>query len=361
MLLKLFLADVKMLCRNRQALFWSLAFPLMFTVIFGFFFGGETTNLGNLVLVNNSKTELAKSFETALDKADIFKISKSTDLGAAKNDLKTNKIVGIIEIPKNFGAQIPDAPTKIKITYDPANAQTNQVLTGFAENFFTQINFKIQNAKQIYGVEEEKTTTKNLTYFDFVLTGLIGMALMNASIQGVAIAISKYREDKILKRITTTPLKTWKFIMAEILSRLILNFIQVSLILVIGHYFFSAHIYGSILIIYALAILGAFLFQAMGFVIATMSKTTDAAQGMAMSITIPMMFLAGVFFPIDQLPKWLSSVVQYLPLAPLLRMLRQTALENLSPFTNPTNMIIVLAWILGCLLISLFRFRLADE
>ena len=191
--------------------------------------------------------------------------------------------------------------------------------------------------------------------------GLIGLALMNASIQGIAITMANYREDKILKRITTTPLPSWKFVGAEVISRLTLNLLQVSLILAIGVYGFHAHIYGNLLLLYIFALLGGLLFQSIGFMVASVAKSTDAAQGMSVAITIPMMFLAGVFFPIDTLPKWLNSIVQYLPLAPLLRMIRTIGLEAGNPFTNPLNIEIVIGWIIICLLISIWKFRLADE
>ena len=113
--------------------------------------------------------------------------------------------------------------------------------------------------------------------------------------------------------------------------------------------------------LYALSLLGSILFQLIGFVIASFVKTTDAAQGAATAITIPMMFLGGVFFPIDSLPKWLFSVVQYLPIAPLLRVIRSVALDGASPFQNPTNIIIVLAWVAVVLVISSWRFRLNEE
>jgi ABC-2 type transport system permease protein len=107
--------------------------------------------------------------------------------------------------------------------------------------------------------------------------------------------------------------------------------------------------------------LGAFLFQMIGFVVASFSKTADAAQGMATAITIPMMFLAGVFFPIDSLPKWLYTFVQYLPLAPLLRIIRVVMLENSSPFFEPKNFIILVSWIVIALSISIYKFKLSDE
>ena len=358
---KLLIANLKMMVRGRQALFWSLAFPLMFTIIFGFFFGSGTTSAGTVVFINQSDSELAAGLKKAMEGSGVFKLKTDVDETAARDLLKKSQINSIIVVPKDFGSRILNAPTEITIIDDPANAQTNSIVTGFINQFLTSVDFQLLQAKPTFSLKEEKTNNRELTYFDFVLIGLIGLALMNASVQGIAITMVNYREDKILKRITTTPLRPWKFVLAEVMSRLIVNFIQISLILAIGIYGFHAHIYGNILLVYLFALLGGLLFQSIGFMVASVSKTTDSAQGMSVSITIPMMFLAGVFFPIDQLPKWLFAIVQYLPLAPLLRMVRQISLENISPFTNPINIIIVLSWITITLIFSIFRFRLTDE
>lgn len=392
-MLKLLSVNLKMMTRGRQALFWSLFFPLMFTIIFGFFFGGNNASAGTVALINNSNTNLAKNLETAMTDSKLFKIQKETDINVARDQLKKSKVSAIVEVPADFGKikmakqntagtnisnlnlpssvqnqlakpvlkPVPVGPKQITLIEDPASAQANAVIAGFLNQFMTTANFKIQNAKPIYSVNVESSADHSLTYFDFVLIGMIGLALMNASVQGIAISMAKYREDKILKRITTTPLPSWKFVFAEVISRLCLNALQIGLVLIVGVYFFDAHIIGSIPLLLLFSLIGGLLFQAIGFAVASIAKTTDAAQGMAVAITIPMMFLAGVFFPTDSLPKWLMMIVQYLPLAPLLRMLRQIGLESLSPFTVPSYIIIVAAWIVIALGVSIWRFRLSEE
>jgi ABC-2 type transport system permease protein len=357
---KLFLTNLKMTLRNRQALFWSFMFPLMFTVIFGLFFG-KNTSVGSVGIINQSDSELASSLVKVVKEAEVFTVTDIGTIDEARDKMQKNSLSAAVYVPENFSKPAPSADNQIRIYYDQGNAQVGTVVVGFVEKFLNQVNFQLAGTQPIFTVVTEKLSDRELTYFDFVLAGVLGLALMNSSIIGIAVGMSKYREDKILKRITTTPIKSWEFITAEVLSRLILNIFQVAVILVIGIYFFDAHIYGSIPMIFVISLVGALLFQLIGFVIASFSKTTDAAQGMATAITIPMMFLAGVFFPIDSLPKWLYSIVQYLPLAPLLRVIRGVTLEAASPFLDPKNLIIVFSWIVVSLIISSFRFRLSDE
>lgn len=356
---KLFVSNLKMLSRNRQSLFWVLFFPLMFTFIFGLFFG-DNTKLGTVAVINKSDTQVASGLVETLDKAEVFKIQNEDNVDLARDGIKRGKIAAAIYIPDGFGQLPPDQNKQIEIIYDPGG-QIHSSLSGVVNQYLTAINYKIQDSSPIFSSKLEPVTDRDLTYFDFMLAGVLGLALMNSSIIGIGVNMAKYREDQILKRITTTPVKIWKFILAEVVSRLVINFLQIAIILSVGKYLFGAHIYGSILVILAMAMIGAFLFQSIGFVIASFSKTADAAQGMAQAITIPMMFLAGVFFPIDSLPTWLSSVVQYLPLAPLLRILRGVMLDGNSPFFEPRNITIVAVWIILSLGISIWKFRLSDD
>lgn len=361
-MLKLFLADLKMLVRNKQNLFWALMFPLLFTFIFGFFFGKDST-MGNIILINRSKTEIAQTLEKSLIDAKIFKVQTDvTDIEEATDLVRKNTVAAALVIPENFGAITPDAPKKLIVIDDPGNSSTNSILIGFLNGFSTNLTFKTNNIDgPIFLVDEQKVNTRSLGYFDFVLAGIIGLALMNSSIIGVAVGMSKYREDQILKRLTTTPIKPWWFITSEVLSRLVINLVQISIILLVGKTVFDANIYGSLWVIYPLALLGGILFQLIGFVIASFVKTTDAAQGAATAITIPMMFLGGVFFPIDGLPHWFLSIVQFLPIAPLLRMIRGVVLNAASPLADPMNMIIVLSWIVVSLVVASWKFRMSDD
>lgn len=362
-MLKLFLANLKMLVRNRQALFWTLMFPLMFTLIFGLFFGRSNNMAGTIDVVNKSQTDLAKNLIKGLSEANVLNINEVSDINDAKSQVEKSKISAVVFIPEDFGNLIdPASPKNITVYYDPSSSQATSILSAFLDKYLIGTSFAIQNAKPIFSVTQEKIgSNRPFSYFDFIMAGILGLALMNGSIMGMAVAISKYREDKILKRITTTPLPTWKFLTSEVTARLVLNVVQVGLILSVGVYVFHGHVYGNLWVLIAVALLGAILFQLMGFVMAGFAKTADAAQGMAQAVAIPMMFLGGVFFPIDALPKWLFNIVQFLPIAPLLRMLRGISIDSLSPLSNPMNIEIILAWIVAMSLLALWKFRLSDE
>lgn len=361
MLFKLTFANLKQIFRNKQALFWSLAFPLIFTLIFGAFFGKEVINVGSIGIINNSDTQLSKTIVDAFSSNEAFKIKTPKDLDEAKAMIKKNDLVAAVEIPQDFGNLAPSVSKTVTVVADPGSSSANAIVIGILDKILTNYTMQAQGAKPIFTINQESSTSNKVTYFDFILAGLMGLALMNSAVQGLAVNIAKYRDEKILKRITTTPLPSWQFVVSEVLSMLVLNLLQISLLLAVGIYVFKAHIYGSVFMLYFIALLGAILFLCLGFVVAALTKTTEAAEGMATAVTIPMMFLGGVFFPLDALPKWLYSIVQYIPLAPLLRMIRVVDLEAGNPFTDSKNIIILLSWIAILLFIAIWRFKFTEE
>ena len=95
---KLLIADIKMLFRNRQAIFWALFFPLMFTFVFGFFFGKDAT-AGTVAVINRSNTPIAENLVKALSDSNVFSINSSiTDIEDARNSVRKSKIAAAIAV-----------------------------------------------------------------------------------------------------------------------------------------------------------------------------------------------------------------------------------------------------------------------
>jgi ABC-2 type transport system permease protein len=361
-MIRLFTADLKMLVRNKQLIFWSFAFPLIFTVIFGFFFGGKGANFGTALFVDQAHTQLSQTLYDVMAKQPALTVKYASSAADAQSQMKGGKAAGAVIVPPGFGVWPPSEPVQVTVFYDPGSASGRAAIDGIVGGFVTQVSFRAQHVQPLYTTDDIAIGGASHNYFDYVLIGLLGMALMNSAIQGLAISMSRYRENRILKRIAITPLPQWKFMLAEILARLVINVAQVVVILAVGVYAFHAAINaGAIWPLLGLAIVGAVLFQLVGFSIAAVTKTTDAAQGMAQAITIPMMFLAGVFFSTDGLPNWLRLIVQFLPLAPLLRMMRGVALDNHNIADPPSNIYIVVAWIVVLALVVRSRFKLGEE
>ena len=139
------------------------------------------------------------------------------------------------------------------------------------------------------------------------------MALMQLGVFS-AIPLVADREKLILKRLSATPLRRWQLVGSNIVMRLLIGVVQMSLIVGIGAAVFGVKITGNIPAIAGLAALGAVAFTSLGYVIASFAKTEDAANGMTSAVQFPLMFLSGTFWPIAIMPVPLQAVAHVMPL-----------------------------------------------
>ena len=156
------------------------------------------------------------------------------------------------------------------------------------------------------------------------------MALMQLGIFA-AIPLVQQREKLILKRLGATPLPRWTLVGSNIIMRLLIAGAQTVLILGIGAAVFGVQIVGSWPMIAGFVVLGALAFTSIGYVIASFARTEEAANGMTSVVQFPLMFLSGIFFPIEFMPEWLRAVATFMPLTYLGDALRQTMVGG-APF-----------------------------
>jgi ABC-2 type transport system permease protein len=165
-------------------------------------------------------------------------------------------------------------------------------------------------------------------YFDTVLFGLLGLGIMTNSIISIAVRISTFRNQAILKRLLVTPLSIWKFFAAEITAHVLLALVQAGIILAVGVFLFGGKVHGNLLWVFCITALGSVVFLNIGFILSAWAKSPAAASGMGNVVAFPMMFLAGTFFSTAALPWILPQLSLALPLTPMLGALRDVAINS---------------------------------
>ena len=72
-MLSLFMANLKMLVRNREALFWALVFPILFIVVLGLF-DMESMGTARVAVVDRSENTLSQQLVESLGEFDFLEI-----------------------------------------------------------------------------------------------------------------------------------------------------------------------------------------------------------------------------------------------------------------------------------------------
>jgi ABC-2 type transport system permease protein len=197
-------------------------------------------------------------------------------------------------------------------------------------------------------------------YFDFVVPGLLAMGLMQMLMVGMAGSIARYREMQILKRMQVTPVRPSAFIAGQVTSRLLLAAVKLGLMLALG-VALGASVAGSWVLMLAIATAGNLVFLTLAFVVAGRVETVEGANNLAGLATIPLMFLSGMFFPIETMPEAFQTVVRYLPITPVIDALRAIALEGAGIADLGRELAIIGAWMVGGFVFARLAFRFGER
>jgi ABC-2 type transport system permease protein len=233
--------------------------------------------------------------------------------------MNENDIKFLLNIPDDFDTQIQksiidrSSTSYVDYYFDPSEQTNNQAIRGIVSNVITYMNMNLTGSRNIIEVEETSLISEDFEFIDFFLPGMIGFTIMQSAIYGTIERNTRYRKDGILRKLLTTPIKRTEWIFAKMLFMLFLSFISTLVIIIIGILFYQISVHINIFMI-LIIIATSFLFSGMGMIIGRFVKDEESAATAGGAITFPMMFLAGTFFPLDQMPIFLQEFAKVLPL-----------------------------------------------
>lgn len=358
----LYLATVREFTRDKTALFWTIAFPVMFILIFGVIFSGTGSISFDIGLVNEdgaSSARLVDSFK----QIDAFKIKEGTRDDELKA-LKDGKRSAVIIIPTGTGQAIgqSSAPNSagalLDVFYDPANQNTSQIVLNIIDKVVAGMNEGITGVTPALSIQTESVRANKLRDIDYLLPGVLAMSLMQLGLFGTAGTLVSLREKQVLRRMGATPLSKTTLLASQIVFRLTTALVQTAILVTVGAVAFDVHIImANVLSILGVVLLGATVFITFGYFLSGLAKTEEAVQGIISLPNFLFMFLSGIFFPIEIMPGWVRPVVDVIPLTYLGDALRATMIEAGSSFSMARNLGVLAVWLLACGVLAVRFFR----
>ena len=364
-MLAITIANLKMMARNRQGLFWALAFPLLLVVVFGLFdFRGVTpTGIAIADFSGGPRAELLREHLGGiafLDPEDLS-VEDPAVLDDARRRLVDGDLGYLLLIPHGIDDPAEEsgagALQPVTLVYSTRNPERNQLVEGAVHSLVIELRSDGLPILPEHLVVSEVIETPEVDYFDTVLLGLLGLGIMTNSIISIAVRISTYRNQSVLKRLLVTPLPVWKFFAGEIIAHLLLALVQALIILAVGVFVFGGDIHGSLGWVLLIVLLGTVVFLNIGFILSAWARSPAAASGMGNAVALPMMFLAGTFFSTASLPWLLPYAALVLPLTPMLDALREVAINSAPLWDTWPHLAALGAWAVATALIAVRVFR----
>ncbi len=334
--------DLMELFRNRLGLVMLVLMPIFMMGMVGFIFPSNNSlnnvkvGLSNQDQPFNGTTVGSQRFLLALDQlnaqAHMLDISNAASIDAIKVAAQEGQLSGGIVIPSNFTECLSTGQqgTLIIVT-DNSNPQISAAIQGaltavfqrmgtaFAQKGIQEMIPSISNETalamvQPFNIEVEGVVSGHTSYFDFVAPGIMAMTVMMSVMTGLPAAISQEKEVGTLDGMMVAPINRLSIIVGKTLAQTTRGLLQGTLILVLASLLFGINIQGSILLVFGLLLLGVFSFVGLGVVLTSFAKDQETAMMVMMTLMFPMMFLSGVFFPVQQMPWYMQDISKVLPL-----------------------------------------------
>jgi ABC-2 type transport system permease protein len=352
-------ANVKSFYRDRAALFWTFAFPILFVILFGYLFSGSPSNF-DVGWADEDNSAASAQLREAFAKVPLITL-KDVGRADALDEMHNGKLSAVIVVPQGLGQALqpgapPAQPFNLTVYTDPSQQTSSSTVQQIVAQVVGGINQSLSGRPPSLAVALQPLQTENLTNAAYFVPSILGMALMQLGVFA-AIPLVAQREKLILKRLNATPISRGTLVLSNVLMRLIIALIQTLIIVGIGAALFGVRIVGSPLIVVGLVVVGAMTFLSIGYVIASYARTEDTANSLASVVQFPLMFLSGIFFPIAFMPSWLQPVAAILPLTYLGDALRQVMVGGAAYAPLSLDVLILGGWLVVSLAVSARFFR----
>jgi len=373
--------DLTELFRNRLGLVLLIVMPLFMMVMVGFIYPSNGTITGlQIGLVNedsgfNGNFTASQSFITTLQtinsQTHMLVITNASSSADIKDMVQKGQLEGGIVIPSNFSQSMASGQQgTLIIVSDESNPQISATIQAALTGVFNSMSQQIAINKvaplnapnslavvQPYNIQTQGVVSGHPSYFDFIAPGIMAMTVMMSVMTGLPVAISQEKEIGTMDGMMVAPVNRLSILLGKTIAQTGRGLIQGVIILALAIGIFGVAIQGSILLVFALLLLGVFSFVGLGIVVTSFTKDQETAQMLMMTLMFPMMFLGGVFFPIQQMPWYMQDISKALPLTYASDALRKVMVLGAGIPQISTDLIVLIAFGVVMIAIALPVFR----
>lgn len=315
--------------------------PVLQLILLGYAANLDINNIDTVVF-DQDRTETSRDFIEKFNRSQYFSIAEyAHDYSQVMKDINTRKALWALVIPNDFEKKLRRGEqVEVQALFDGSDGNKASIAFGYVSGVVSGYSQKIiidaMNKSGIQKIAAVNINPEIRVWYNpeiktrvFMLPGIMGLLLTVITTILMAMAIVKEREIGTLEQIIVTPIKPSQLIIGKTIPFVLLGFIDVLVAVVVMVFWFDIAIRGDFLFlmlasfIYVLSALG------MGLFISTVSKTQQQAMMVAMfGILLPMNFLSGFAFPIENMPGWIQPITYLIPLRYYITILRGVILKG---------------------------------
>ena len=326
------------LWRDGLALTLALFVPVAMLFIFGWAINTDVKHVSTAVFDQSGSVE-ARTLLEALENSQYFDIqrwarshrelTRLIDAGEAK--------VGLV-IPPDFARQLARRSASVLVVVDASDPQVATSAMNAATALAADRSLTILS-ETTEGVVLRREAppldfrvrawyNPDLVSAIFIVPGLIGALLMQTTITAMAVSVVREREKGTLEALIVSPIRRWELLLGKIVPNLMTAYGQMTMALLVAHFVFDVPIRGSLVLLYTLSLLFMMGTLGVGILVSAASRTVPQAMQLAFLTFLPSIYLSGLLFPIEGMPRGAQYIAAVIPLTYYLRVVRGIVLKG---------------------------------
>ncbi|ADN76311.1 ABC-2 type transporter [Ferrimonas balearica DSM 9799] len=335
--------ELTQLSRDRMTFGMVVMIPLIQLMLFGY---AINTNIRQIpvAVVDQSNTALSRILVQTVSATQVVKFTEQfATVQEAEAAIKASTVRAALVIPEDLSQRLvrhqsvglgsppaTDEETSRPVAHwlvDGSDTMIAGAIKGLRamplkELFRQPANRTVPTFEVTLFFNPEQRTAVN------IVPGLVGVILTMTMIMFTSAAIVRERERGNMEMLINTPVRSIELMIGKIIPYVFIGFIQVGIILGLGHWVFHVPIGGSLASLAGITGLFIAASLSLGLVISTLASNQLQAMQMTVFVLLPSILLSGFMFPYEGMPKVAQQIAEVLPATHFMRAIRGVILRD---------------------------------
>jgi ABC-2 type transport system permease protein len=317
-----------------------------------------------MVVVDNDQSTESRDLITRFDASQNFVVVDSLpSLNDIEDYLDEGRAWMALSIPSEYGEHIRTRrPTTVQVVADGSDASSTNVALGYAGSLIASYARELAAANgsgrptPLVGADVRVWFNPRLESRDFMIPGIVALLLLVITTNLSSMAIVREKELGTLEQLNVTPLARWELIVGKLLPYAAIGMLDVLLVVSVAVFWFEIPVRGSVALLLAMSLVYLLSTLGLGLFVSTISSTQQQAMmTTTFFLLLPMVFLSGFVFPIENMPEWIQPITYLIPLRYFLVIVRDIFMKGVGLETFWPEAVALLTWGLVVLTLATLR------
>lgn len=196
----------------------------------------------------------------------------------------------------------------------------------------------------------------NQESLDVIVPGIAGLSVMATTFNALANQMTFLREQGVLKRMHGTPLPGGSYLAGVIGNAATNAVVQIAIVVLAGRLFFGIGWPKDWIELAVFTLLGVACFASLGVAFSHVIPNFEAAPAYTNIVFLPVIFISGVFYDVDNVPQFLRDIADALPLVHVIDGISGALVTGAGIADNLSDLAILGIWTIGGVVLAIRGF-----